>query len=223
MSAFHVRLKNLREESGIPQFKIAEELGIAPQVFSNYINGREPNYDILIKIANYFNVSTDYLLGIDKYKNTDNIKSSVVIYNELFKDLSELNRADDFAKILGVIAGYYKILLDKKTNFNNDNESVLSEAAADIDSFYRVCDWWFLVLRRTVLTINNVNSKNTTFENFVKYYSEITREKQKIDSMIDNFLRQLINTVYKLINDRDLNENEREIMRTIRNSLYDIV
>lgn len=73
MSKFNERLKKLREESGITQNALAEKLGITPQSLSYYFNGREPNYDLLIKIADYFHVSVDYLLGRPEpeVKNTD--------------------------------------------------------------------------------------------------------------------------------------------------------
>ena len=71
MSMFHERLKLLRNESGETQARIADAIGVTPQVLSLYFNNREPNFDILCKIAQHFNVSTDYLLGISNAKNTD--------------------------------------------------------------------------------------------------------------------------------------------------------
>lgn len=64
MSLFHERFNKLKEKSGKTQTLIAEELGISKQQMSYYANGREPDYDTLIKIAELFDVSTDYLLGI---------------------------------------------------------------------------------------------------------------------------------------------------------------
>lgn len=64
MNKFHERLKKLRDESGKTQATIAKELKMTPQTFSYYVNGREPNYDTLISLAKYFDVSTDYLLGL---------------------------------------------------------------------------------------------------------------------------------------------------------------
>lgn len=69
MSIFSDRLKQLRDASGKTQAQIAESIGVTPQAFSYYINGREPNYDILIEISNYFNVSIDFLLGKSEFRN----------------------------------------------------------------------------------------------------------------------------------------------------------
>lgn len=71
MSTFHSRLKELKESSDLTQAKIAEQLGITPQAFSYIVNGREPNYDMLTKIALLFNVSIDWLLGLTDIKSVD--------------------------------------------------------------------------------------------------------------------------------------------------------
>lgn len=63
MSKFTERFQLLRKESKKTQAAIAKELEMTPQTLSYYANGREPNYDTLIKIADYFKVTTDYLLG----------------------------------------------------------------------------------------------------------------------------------------------------------------
>ena len=65
-----MRLKELRKEKGISQVKLAMDLCVNQNTISRYENGeREAGYDMLIKIADYFNVSVDYLL-----ERTDIIK-----------------------------------------------------------------------------------------------------------------------------------------------------
>lgn len=60
---FNDRLKSLREDKDLTQEELAKILHINRSTLSNYENiGREPNYTLLIKIADYFNVSLDYLL-----------------------------------------------------------------------------------------------------------------------------------------------------------------
>lgn len=61
-------LKKLREEKGIKQSDLATFLEISVQNISYYERGREPNYDTLKKIADYFNVTTDYLTGRSEFK-----------------------------------------------------------------------------------------------------------------------------------------------------------
>lgn len=58
------RLKQVREKTGLSQRKAAEEIGIAPQSYWQYETGKyEPDLETLIKIANFFNTSVDYLIG----------------------------------------------------------------------------------------------------------------------------------------------------------------
>lgn len=60
-------LKKAREHAHYTQIQAAEKLGISDGTYKNYEQGkREPNNDILINIANLFNVTTDYLLGRDQ-------------------------------------------------------------------------------------------------------------------------------------------------------------
>ena len=65
-----MRLKNLREDSDIPQRVVAEFLNIKQNTYSQYENGqRQIPLDLLVKLAEYFNVSTDYILGITDIKS----------------------------------------------------------------------------------------------------------------------------------------------------------
>jgi len=63
------RLKELRKQRGISQLKLAMDLGMNQNTVSRYENlEREADYQTLINIAEYFEVSLDYLLG-----RTDNM------------------------------------------------------------------------------------------------------------------------------------------------------
>ena len=58
-----VRLKEIRKLKGISQLKLAMDLNTNQNTISRYETGeREPGIDELIKIADYFNISIDYLL-----------------------------------------------------------------------------------------------------------------------------------------------------------------
>lgn len=58
-----MRLRELRKARGISQLKLAMDLNTNQNVISRYETGdREPGINELIKIADYFNVSVDYLL-----------------------------------------------------------------------------------------------------------------------------------------------------------------
>ena len=59
------RIKKLREDEHLSQLELAKIINVCNTTVSQYENGsRTPSDDIKIKLANYFNVSTDYLLGL---------------------------------------------------------------------------------------------------------------------------------------------------------------
>ena len=65
-----MKLRDLRKAKGISQLKMAMDLNTTQNTISRYETGeREPGINELIKIADYFDVSVDYLLG-----RTDNPK-----------------------------------------------------------------------------------------------------------------------------------------------------
>lgn|GEM_PF-4317336 len=68
MSLFTERLNHLRNERRVTQLNISKEIDVSPQTLSNYFNGREPDFDTLCRLAGFFGVSTDYLLGITDYQ-----------------------------------------------------------------------------------------------------------------------------------------------------------
>ena len=64
-----MRLKDLREDSDITQKTIAEYLNIKQNTYSQYENGqRQLPVEMLIKLAEYYKVSTDYLLRLTDVK-----------------------------------------------------------------------------------------------------------------------------------------------------------
>lgn len=72
MVDFGNNLKTLRLKKNWTQAQLAQKLGITKSVISAYETGiRLPSYDILIHIAKIFNVSTDYLLGLEKKYEID--------------------------------------------------------------------------------------------------------------------------------------------------------
>ncbi len=60
------RIKELRLSHGLNQVAFAKELSVTKQTVSNWENNNiQPSVDMLVKIADYFSVGTDFLLGRD--------------------------------------------------------------------------------------------------------------------------------------------------------------
>ena len=60
------RIKELRKEFGLSQVDLASRMEVTKQTISNWENENiQPSIDMLVGLANVFNVTTDYLLGLD--------------------------------------------------------------------------------------------------------------------------------------------------------------
>lgn len=58
------RLKELRKEKGLTQMQVAIQCDITEKAYQNYeLKTREPRLEILIRIADFYGVSLDYLCG----------------------------------------------------------------------------------------------------------------------------------------------------------------
>ena len=61
------RIRDLREDRDLKQRRLAEFLNCSQQVYSNYELGqRDIPTDVLIRLADFYQVSVDYLLGLTK-------------------------------------------------------------------------------------------------------------------------------------------------------------
>ena len=97
MVTFGQRLKELRKEQCLSQDKLAELLNVSRQSYSRYENGiSEPELNTIVKIADIFNVSLDYLLCRTNNKYNLNMLNK---YNkDIFIKLSEIINEYEFTK-----------------------------------------------------------------------------------------------------------------------------
>ena len=69
---FPERIRLLRKSQDLSQVELAGRLGVSKQSVSNWENGNIlPSIDMLVKISTVFNVSTDYILGLDNRSSGD--------------------------------------------------------------------------------------------------------------------------------------------------------
>lgn len=72
---FAVRLRALFEENDVKQAAAAEKIGTSRQTIGNWLLGKsQPDFETLVKLADYFDTTTDYLLGMTEIKT---IKSDI--------------------------------------------------------------------------------------------------------------------------------------------------
>ncbi|MCK8824880.1 helix-turn-helix domain-containing protein [Fuchsiella alkaliacetigena] len=96
------RIKKLRKEFDLTQEKLAKKVGVSRATIAGYeTKGKEPPYDTLTKLAEIFNVSTDYLLGLtDERKTAEKIKKALANNPELLECWEQLNCREDLQRML---------------------------------------------------------------------------------------------------------------------------
>jgi len=86
------RIRDLREDRDLRQIDVAQATGIDQKTLSNYETGKtNPDSYAIIKLASFFDVTTDYLLGYSDFiiKSNEDIRK---IINKIESELNELKR-----------------------------------------------------------------------------------------------------------------------------------
>jgi len=93
------RLREIRKRKGLLQTKVAMDLHTTQETISSYETGRVfPSSDMLIKLADYYNTSIDYLLNRTKYDmpidaiKPDNVSEEDFILLNMINKLSKVNK-----------------------------------------------------------------------------------------------------------------------------------
>ena len=87
---FQDKLKQLIDDHNITRKELADQLNVAYSTVGNYINaGREPDIDMLIKIADCFSISVDELVG---HSTSNSISDDEIRLLRLFRQLAPENR-----------------------------------------------------------------------------------------------------------------------------------
>ncbi len=144
---FSDRLTLQRKQKGVSQKQAAADLGISQALLSHYENGiREPGLQFLVKAADYYNVSCDYLLGHaanvlqlnqavdfedlpedEEFSRETFIRADIAIMNNIVEDeemADALNKAAALAGYMGLFAAVTKGLLPRSwLGSNSDNKA----------------------------------------------------------------------------------------------------
>lgn len=90
-----IRVRDLRKARNITQVQLARTLCVSKQSVSNWENDNIlPSIEMLVRIAKYFSVSTDYLLGLDNKKYievTELDERQIAHFQQLIDDIAEKN------------------------------------------------------------------------------------------------------------------------------------
>ena len=156
---FKSRLKYLRELRGLTQKQFAEEFNkchiennigddtnVYVQTVSYWENGREPSYSVLIKLAHFFNVSTDYLIGnsnitdVKEFEYISNIKElNKENINKVISNLDDTGKSEFFESLSRYIYNLRlnTALIENRALSKNDLDYIkfLSAISSIIDNY----------------------------------------------------------------------------------------
>ena len=86
------RIRDLREDRDLRQSDVANATGIDQKTISNYETGKtNPDSFAIIKLAEFFGVSTDYILGVEK-ANSDLVSDAEKKPEDIKKRVAELEQ-----------------------------------------------------------------------------------------------------------------------------------
>lgn len=108
-------LKRLRTKKGLTSEELCSKIGIKGGSYRNYErNDRKPDYDTLVKLADFYNVSIDYLLGrpdakppeepLDEFARKEHLKSLEKVFMKKYLALTEEQRDKVLDFLRGVVA-----------------------------------------------------------------------------------------------------------------------
>lgn len=142
LSDFSRRVRELRCAQSLRQDDVAEYLGTSKQVISNYENGqREPSFDIVIKLAHYFTVSTDYLLGASTFKSASEENSFRLPTSDI--DIAALQLYRKSKALFDKLAQHYKennLFLTLPSDKDTLRSSCFMEILRVLDRFENVIE-----------------------------------------------------------------------------------
>ncbi|AEE95322.1 helix-turn-helix domain-containing protein [Mahella australiensis] len=102
---FNEIIKQLRLEKGLSQKEIANAIGVDRTTYNKYETGKsQPDFDTVQKLADFFGVSVDYLLGRSDTRNSDVIEEAIKDDPELERIWNMLNNREEVRVMFKKIA-----------------------------------------------------------------------------------------------------------------------
>lgn len=212
MSKFSERFRQLKDEKKLTLKELSEALDVSVPNLSYYMKDREPSYDILIRIADYFNVTTDWLIGRTDAKNVSEESIYEQVENALeLKDNQRLfgNSKADYLKcqhtLYCTMENLYTLFL-----FYSYNPSLSNYLSEQINMYIGI-------LHNCINYFNKIyvyTSKDNLL-NLIKY-GEACADAQK---------KLLLVTFYNFVkcvseDDEDIPDNDKEFLKNMIDFLF---
>lgn len=188
------RIKELADSQKISLKKVSSDLKFGENYIYNLRYSKTPNADKLALIADYFNVSVDYLLGRDKnYKFLLNEKG--YIFDEINKQIAKDKLNDNFelVQMIGIVQ-----LIFKNLSTITETDERNSELSIFHVLFNRLMDISYTV---STEKINGRITKNFSYSELVNYLNANIGE---INGLLQDSIRDIKAKYYKEMNDEEV-------------------
>ena len=192
------RLKELREEAGLSQSAVAMEIGLNQMSVVNYENGKRlPQADTLRTYAEFFNCTTDYLLGLSDYKNAYTQEEFAQLNNDL---AGQLNKMEHKPK---------DTLIRALTNFVDATESLVG-----------VNFQWLPFDKRQVKCLGGISNLLNAYAEYIKQLRNLAEYDGAADD--ENFLPKFAQHAKHLYKAKELEQQVREANDKFTHALFDM-
>jgi transcriptional regulator with XRE-family HTH domain len=159
------KIKQLREAAGLTQSELSEKTGINVNTLATYEREtREPNIDKICLFAEFFNVSTDYLLGRTPFQNDVDAAEA----REQAGDISALLSRMRPEVRGGLLAALERLLLDCSDGVSDSSFVILRSFAAVVEQYARVkglFDEWVSIIHEMARELGEADYLHDTVEN----------------------------------------------------------
>lgn len=96
-----MKLKELRKQQNLTQVQVSQYLNTTHQTYNNYENGKyEPSIDMLIKLADLYKTSIDFIVGRDRVNDVGYLNNTQIECVKMIKQLTETN----LIKVMGYLS-----------------------------------------------------------------------------------------------------------------------
>ena len=184
MSVFSENLKKLRKEINFTQEELAKALNVTKSRINMYERGeREPKFEMLENIADYFNVDMNFLLGKTNVRNS----SAIINQSSINKNIIPINESKlHRIPILGTISAGLPLYAEQHiegytyTELNGGAEYFGLKIKGDSMNALRICDGDIIIVKRQGTVENGdiavvlVDKENATVKQFFQEGSKIT-------------------------------------------------
>jgi len=220
-------IKNLRRQKNVTQEELSEYLNISFQTISKWERGESlPDINMLIALANYFDVSTDELLGMDKHKSdffSYNFGNNIceLIKEEKYDEAVDIYRKAQkiYPNNTGICAGLAMVLALRNKSTDWDEASELCQKVLGELQYEK--------LKTSLRTILFIIKKNTmTCDEALKKVKQLTHiweSREMITAELyegegrNKYLKSLVHLVISLLYKKIENGriNDKELLRMI--------